>query len=663
MNKLHAAKLAPLLGMVVAIPILYIALGSVGASVPSGPCPSPPGGEQVADEHLGPEQMQVATQIVAAVRAFGPTSDKPHAAVVALATARQESGIRNLRYGDRDSLGAFQQRPSQGWGTPAQILNVPHATTSFLQRLIDIPGWDAMPVTEAAATVQRPAEEYRGLYQQWVPLATELTQRLWGTALNVTTIRNAARVDDAGSGTVTLHQANIYIGETPSQFTTDLGEVLAGLPDFVTLNEVYGRSATDLTPPGYDSWRAASPRDARDAAVLWRTDAWQLIDQGTELMHHRDVKWGTRYVNWVTLRSNLSGELVSVIAGHASPGGPGRAGLFDEFMTRLVSLIGDLSASGPVLFGGDLNYPYPHQQPSETAAFEQRLAAAGAQSTFGALGEPSGGWATGNRHGATIDYIIATGAAPVVHATSQLTNSDHRMLSARLHLGASESCPIVTGSTVVYPVPANLAVTDRHNWGDRGTHWNSRHTGTDFSVPCGTPVLAATGGIIEIERGPDWFGGWLVKVITGPTSVATWYAHLRTVEVTTGQVVMPGQQLGGAGDLGNAIGCHLHFEVHLKNGPIYGSDNVNPTRWLAANVDETPSAPTGPGFDGPPASSAPDYAPRSGRGRPRARGGGAWTGWAASQGALVAVRRTRPLVRGNVRPRRRAETGRGRQRA
>ena len=88
---------------------------------------------------LDAEQLPVAQQIVAAVRAFPATADKPHAAVIALATARQESGIRNLDYGDRDSLGVFQQRPSQGWGTPEQVMNVPHATTSFLEHLVSSP--------------------------------------------------------------------------------------------------------------------------------------------------------------------------------------------------------------------------------------------------------------------------------------------------------------------------------------------------------------------------------------------------------------------------------------------------------------------------------------------------------------------------------------------
>jgi hypothetical protein len=77
------------------------------------------------------------------------------AATIALATAYQESGLRNLDYGDRDSLGLFQQRPSHGWGSPEQILDPYHATNAFYDALAKIDGYPTMPVTQAAQAVQR----------------------------------------------------------------------------------------------------------------------------------------------------------------------------------------------------------------------------------------------------------------------------------------------------------------------------------------------------------------------------------------------------------------------------------------------------------------------------------------------------------------------------
>jgi hypothetical protein len=78
-----------------------------------------------------------------------------HAATIALATALQESKLYNVRGGDRDSLGLFQQRPSQGWGTPRQILDPVHATNAFYDALVRVDGYQTMPVTVAAQRVQR----------------------------------------------------------------------------------------------------------------------------------------------------------------------------------------------------------------------------------------------------------------------------------------------------------------------------------------------------------------------------------------------------------------------------------------------------------------------------------------------------------------------------
>jgi murein DD-endopeptidase MepM/ murein hydrolase activator NlpD len=326
--------------LVVAMPAIILLLlgGGMSATTPASCGRSGALAPAVETEAgLDADQMEVARQIVASARAFPETADKPHAAVIALATARQESGIRNLGYGDRDSLGAFQQRPSQGWGTPAEVMDVAYATTSFLRRLVQVRHWESRRVTDVAAEVQRPAEEYRELYEQWVPLAAELVDRLWPSTL------------------------------------------------------------------------AAATTGAADC--------------------------------------------ISLVSG-----------------------------------GGD----------------------------------------------------------------------------------------------VAYPVPWDSRPSDSRNWGGGGSRWSTWHTGTDFAVPCGTPVVAATSGTVAIEGGEAWAGRWLVKVVTGPASVATWYAHMRAVIVSDGQRVSAGQQIGEVGDLGNATGCHLHFEVHLRNGSIYGPDNTDPSRWLAA---------------------------------------------------------------------------------
>ena len=92
----------------------------------------------------------------------------------------QESTLKNLNYGDRDSLGLFQQRPSQGWGTPAQVTDPIYSTTIFLDRLLQVPGWETMPVTVAAQTVQRSA--FPNAYAKWEALAAELVAQIGAVA-------------------------------------------------------------------------------------------------------------------------------------------------------------------------------------------------------------------------------------------------------------------------------------------------------------------------------------------------------------------------------------------------------------------------------------------------------------------------------------------------
>lgn len=96
--------------------------------------------------------------------------------VIALSTAAQESRLRNLDYGDRDSVGLFQQRPSSGWGTVSQIRDPRYATRAFFggpnsptpgstRGLLDIARWQHMSVTDAAQAVQLSA--FPDAYAQW----------------------------------------------------------------------------------------------------------------------------------------------------------------------------------------------------------------------------------------------------------------------------------------------------------------------------------------------------------------------------------------------------------------------------------------------------------------------------------------------------------------
>ncbi len=122
---------------------------------------------------LTPEMAGNARTIIRVGRSL---SVPDYGIVVALATALQESGLRNLPYGDRDSLGLFQQRPSAGWGSASQLLTPTYAARLFFggphnpnagttKGLLDIAGWQSKSVTQAAQAVQHSA--YPDAYAKW----------------------------------------------------------------------------------------------------------------------------------------------------------------------------------------------------------------------------------------------------------------------------------------------------------------------------------------------------------------------------------------------------------------------------------------------------------------------------------------------------------------
>jgi peptidoglycan DL-endopeptidase CwlO len=124
----------------------------------------------------------------------------PYGWTIALATAKQESQLRNLDYGDRDSLGLFQQRPSAGWGTPAQIMDPVYSASKFYERLVTVSGWQELPVTVAAQAVQRSAFPFA--YARWESLAATLVRTLTNEEPADCGMRVAASLPSGAVGTM-----------------------------------------------------------------------------------------------------------------------------------------------------------------------------------------------------------------------------------------------------------------------------------------------------------------------------------------------------------------------------------------------------------------------------------------------------------------------------
>ncbi|MFJ3019481.1 C40 family peptidase [Streptomyces tendae] len=188
---------------------------------------------------LPAEQVPNAATIVAT----GLSLDVPKKGqVIALATAMQESRLRNLGSGDRDSLGLFQQRPSQGWGSAQQIRDPVYASEQFYKHLLKVDGWQQMTVTQAAQAVQKSG--LPDAYAQWESLATALQSAI------AKTFPSAG--DDADD-------QDTNQGEKPSTSTTGCtpGQDGSG----------FGRIPEGSVPKGYSIPKDADPKARK--AIEW----------------------------------------------------------------------------------------------------------------------------------------------------------------------------------------------------------------------------------------------------------------------------------------------------------------------------------------------------------------------------------------------------------
>ena len=137
--------------LLVALVVLGLVWFGVGPFPDREGCTATASGESV---DVDPEQAQNAAVIAGIAVERGLPA---RAVSIALATAYQESDIRNLDHGDRDSLGIFQQRPSQGWGSAEQVRDIYHSANRFYDALQKVRGYQSMEVTDAAQEVQRSA--------------------------------------------------------------------------------------------------------------------------------------------------------------------------------------------------------------------------------------------------------------------------------------------------------------------------------------------------------------------------------------------------------------------------------------------------------------------------------------------------------------------------
>jgi murein DD-endopeptidase MepM/ murein hydrolase activator NlpD len=421
-------------------------VASAAGGAEGGYVPVPVGAPAIPEGGLvdgfGPgedEQIAVSQAIVAAGTAAGVGT---RGMVVAIATALQESGLRELDFGDRDSLGPFQQRPSQGWGTPEQVRDADFAARAFFGGplsphfdaargtaspggLLEVPGWEQLPVTVAAQKVQRSA--FPNAYAKHEPRAVRIVAALTGGAA----VPALAVVDDT---------VPAVVGDGGADPTGAVGAAAGSA----------------------DGAGAAGTADAAGAA-------------------------------------GAGGAGTADAAGAAGAGGVGTAGA-----------AGAVGAADPAGAGG-----------AEIVTADDFRASGFDIDAFCAANAASGGAFSA---GATI---------PEGTWTTPLVSSINSPFGMRLH-----------------PVSGVWRL----------------HAGTDLQAATGTPLAAASSGVVSKVT---WHAtGGLMIVMDHAGGVQTWFLHLSQALVTPGEPVEGGQVVALSGGTGVGTGPHFHFETHVNGVPV-----------------------------------------------------------------------------------------------
>ncbi|MGH3829318.1 MAG: C40 family peptidase [Pseudonocardiaceae bacterium] len=182
-----------LLGGLIAVAAIAVLLGGVGSGdfmfgAPCGsvlastdPKEAPRVAVRVGD--LDAEQRGIVEQIIA----IGKQRQlPPRAWQIAIQAGMTESRLHNLHYGDRDSLGIFQMRPSQGWGTAAQVTDTGYEINKFYDVMLKVPGWETQRPGDSAQDIERSAFPDR--YHQWEPLAVDAISAVGGDVTQYTRV-------------------------------------------------------------------------------------------------------------------------------------------------------------------------------------------------------------------------------------------------------------------------------------------------------------------------------------------------------------------------------------------------------------------------------------------------------------------------------------------
>lgn len=179
-----------------------VALAGQACQASLGPWPQAQAGGDAAS--LAPDQREIAGTIIGI---GGQRGLPPRAWQIAIQAGMTESGLRNLKHGDRDSVGIFQMRTSQGWGSAEQLADVGYQVTTFYERMQQVPGWESRRPGDVAQAVERSGFPQR--YHQYEGMAAQLVS----TAGNVPDPSGCGGGEDGTAGGTAAAQKAIAAGK------------------------------------------------------------------------------------------------------------------------------------------------------------------------------------------------------------------------------------------------------------------------------------------------------------------------------------------------------------------------------------------------------------------------------------------------------------------
>ncbi|MER7835572.1 heavy metal transporter [Streptomyces sp. NPDC096040] len=249
----------------------------------------------VSDRNGGESYQFTPEQAVnaATIAAVGTGRGMPERAVaIALATSIQESGLLNIQHGDLDSLGLFQQRPSQGWGTAKQILDPAYAAGMFYAHLAKVPDYETLPLTVAAQRVQRSG--YPEAYAKHETDATLLAAALTGRAAATLTCdgRPAATTEAAATGPDAVRTA--LVRDFGRDAVEEAGAEVNGssasspTPTPSVTATAHGRTVTVPVPEGGKTDRSGRTESERG----WQLAHWAVANASA--LHIQRVSYAGR---------------------------------------------------------------------------------------------------------------------------------------------------------------------------------------------------------------------------------------------------------------------------------------------------------------------------------------------------------------------------------